>query len=110
MATRTREYLHIYDSFRIVDTEANLGTGKTVTSYFSESKKSSGSALASSTKTATGSGGSYTLTYSRSDLQTALSSYVNKSVYLHLDDGAAAHETYEYFVVDTDPDLLGPLL
>lgn len=109
MATRTREYLYLYDAFEIVDTEANLGTGKTITAFFSESRKGSASAIASSTKTATGSGGTYTITYSRSDLQTALSAYVNKTVYLHLDDGAAAHEVYEYVVTDTDPDLLPTL-
>lgn len=109
MSTRAKSYLHLYDGYRIVETEANIGTGKTVTAYFSESRKSSAAAIASSTKTATGSGGAYTLTYTRSELQTALSAYVNKSVWLHLDDGAAAHEAYEMVVTDTDPDLLDTL-
>jgi hypothetical protein len=43
---RARQYLFTYDDFRIVDTVANLGAGKTVTAYWSESPKPSGTAIA----------------------------------------------------------------
>jgi hypothetical protein len=107
---RTRQYLFIYDGLKVVDTEANLGTGKTITAYLSLSAKGNGAAISATTKTATGSGGSYTITYTRAELQTALASMINQTVYLHLDDGVAAHEIYVYTVTDQDPDTLPSII
>jgi hypothetical protein len=110
MTTRARRYLHVYDAFQIIDTEANLGSGKTITAYFAESRKSNATAIASTTETTTGSGGLYAITYARSALQAALGGYIGKSVFLHLDDGAVTHDVWEFVVTDTDPALLPPLL
>jgi hypothetical protein len=107
---RARQYLFLYEGLRFVDTEANLGAGKTITAYFSLSAKGNGAAISATTKTATGSAGAYTITYTRAELQTALGSMVNQVVYLHVDDGVAAKEIYAYTVTDQDPDTLPALL
>jgi hypothetical protein len=36
--------------------------------------------------------------------------YVEQAVFLHLSDGVAWRDVYEYVVTDQDPDLLPPLL
>ena len=104
--SRQTQYLHLYNVFTVTDTEANLGTGKTITAFFATSRASNATAIASTTKTATASGGSYTLSYTRSELQTALTAYVNQTVYLHLDDGVGAHDTWPFTPTLIDPDLL----
>ena len=108
--TQSRRYLFIYDGLTFAEPEANLGSGKTVTAFFSESGRGSATALASSTKTATASGGAYTITYTRAELQTALGSLVGKTVFLHRDDGAVTRDIQSFLVTDEDPDTLPSLL
>ncbi len=110
MSPRAARYLYLYDAFSIVDTAANLGTGKTVTAFFSESRRGNGTAIASTTKTTTESAGTYTITFSRSELQTALAAYVGRTIYLHLDDGATTRDVHECVVTDVDPDLMPVLV
>ena len=107
---RAKQYVYLYESLGVTISEAQLGTGKTLTAYWATSKKGAPSALSSSTKTATASGGNYSITYSRTELQTFLASLIGQTVYLHLDDAAARRDVWEYVVTDTDPDLMPTLL
>jgi hypothetical protein len=103
---RAKRWLFLYDGLRIVDTEANLGADKTITALFSLSGKGAGVAIGSTTKTATAVTGSYTITYTRTELQTALASLNGQTVFLHLDDGAVTRDVWPFVVSDEDPDNL----
>ena len=107
---RAKQYVYLYESLGVTIPESQLGTGKTLTAYWATSKKGAPSALSSSTKTATASGESYTITYTRTELQSFLASLNTQTVYLHLDDGTAWRDVWEYVVTDTDPDLMPTLL
>lgn len=89
----------------------NLGTGKTVSAKFCEQRDGDPADIGSLTKTLTedGTTGDYAATFSRTELLTDLAPYVGKFVYLHLDDGVVYRAVRPFLVVDTDPDLLGPI-
>lgn len=111
MATRRKEYLFIYVSKTIEIPESELGSGKTLTGTFSSTSRGAPSAIGSLSESATALSEQYTLEFLRADFVSQLGAdYIGKSVFLHLDDGAAWHDTYEYVVTDVDPDLLPPLL
>jgi hypothetical protein len=103
---RASTYLHLYNVFSVTETEDRIGTGKTMTAYWSESRLSTATAIATTTKTATASNGTYAVSWSRSNLTGALTSLVGRTVYLHLDDGVGAHATYPFLPVLVDPELL----
>lgn len=107
---RKRQYLYLYESFRVTIAESELGAGKTLTAKFCASAAGDPSAIGSSTKTATASGGNYTITYTRTELQSALGTMNRRDVWLHLDDGTAWRAVYGYNVTDTDPDTLPALV
>lgn len=108
---RTREYLDLYKSWTFTGTEAEFGTGLTLAVKFAETKRGDPATIAdigSLTKTATASGGSYTITFTPSDFAD-LAGYVNKAVIAHIYDNAGWRDAIEYVATDTDPDLLDPL-
>lgn len=110
MPTRARRYLYIRESLAISIPESELGSGKTLTANICATSSGNPSAISSCTGSATASGSAYSITIARSLLQSALgTTYLNKSVWLHLDDGAAWHDTWEFVVTDVDPDLLAVL-
>lgn len=110
MTIRAPQYLYLYTAFPVSIT--GLGTGKTVTAKFSATREGNPSAIGSLTVTLTetGSTGNYTGTFARADLLSELgSTYVNKPVYLHIDDGVVFHDVWPFRATDVDPDLLSPL-
>ena len=111
MATRRRQYLYLYESLDVSIAEAELGAGKTLTAKFCTSNRGDPVAIGTLTETATAVTASYDVTFVLADLVAQLgTSYVDTTVYLHLTDGVAWRDVYEYLVTDIDPDLLPPLL
>lgn len=109
MGNRRARYLYIRESLSAVLLETEVGSGKTCRARICATKAGDPSAIGSSSASATASGGLYTLTIARATLVTDLAAMLNQKVYLHLDDGAAWHDVYEYVVTDVDPDLLADL-
>lgn len=109
MTIRATQYLYVRQALPV--TLTGLGTGKTVTAKFCEQRDGDPADIGSLTETLTedGTTGNYAGTFARADLLTDLAAFVGTLVYLHLDDGVVWHDVWPFLVVDTDPDLLGPI-
>jgi hypothetical protein len=111
MPTRRREYLYLYESLAISVPEAQLGSGKTLTAKVCATGRGDPAAIGTLTATATAAAASYDITFAMSSFVSQLgTAYVEQTVFLHLSDGVAWRDVYEYVVTDLDPDLLPPLL
>ena len=111
MATRRRQYLYLYESLSVSIPESQLGSGKTLTAKFCESSRGDPADIGTLTETAAAVSASYDVEFVMADLVSQLGTdYIDQTVYLHLSDGVAWRDVYEYVVTDIDPDLLPPLL
>ena len=111
MATRRRQYLFIYESLSVSIPESQLGSGKTLTAKFCASSRGDPADIGTLTETATAVSASYDVEFVMADLVSQLGTdYIDQTVYLHLSDGVAWRDVYEYVVTDLDPDLREPLL
>lgn len=105
MGSRRTQYLYIYESLQITETEANIGTGKTLRARICATREGDPTEIGGLEETATATAGVYTITFARADLLSDLGDMVGQTVWLHLDDGAAGHDVHAYRVTDVDPDL-----
>jgi len=111
MATRRRQYLYLYQSLLVEIPESQLGVGKTLTAKFCATGRGDPAAIGTLTQTATAVASSYSVTFVMASFVSQLAAaYVEQAVFLHLSDGVAWRDVYEYVVTDQDPDLLPPLL
>lgn len=110
MATHAKQYLYIRRSYSFSVTEAEIGTGKTLTAKICATSTGDPTAISSCTGSAAASSGVYTVTLARTLLQSALSASLTKVVYAHLDDGAAWHDVFPMVVTDVAPETLPALV
>jgi hypothetical protein len=101
------EYLYTHQSRNWIVTTV---TGRTVTATICASNAGAPAAIGTLTEVGTEVTGVYTITFDRADLQSQLAAYLNKTVWLHIDDGVTDREVYPYRPTNVDPDLLEPLL
>ena len=110
MATRPSTYLYIRDALQATLAESEVGTGKTCRLRVCATSAGDPVAIGSSSASATATAGVYTLTVARATLVTDLAaSYLGKTIYVHLDDGAAWHAVFPMVVTDVDPALMPAL-
>jgi hypothetical protein len=104
---RPTAFLDVHKGISITIPEAELGSGKTLTAKWSESKGGNPTGLTAigTPKTATAASSAYTITYTPSDLNTDLASYTDRVVYLHLYDSVVWRDCYAYRITQTDEDV-----
>jgi hypothetical protein len=108
---RARAYIDIHKGWSFAITEAQIGTGKTLRVKFSLARSgdpTTVAAIGSLSKSATAVSGTYTVSFTPTELATDLAA-VTGTVYAHLYDSAVWRDTIAYQVTAIDEDLLPEL-